>query len=505
MAIPTKTLDDVVKRALANFRTSFPGKPLGPKRFLGRTARALAVTTWGGQKAVEDLNGNIVLSKDSDDETLDGWAFTLGLSDGQGGICRKKPSTATGGAATLTGAMGTNYNDGIKAIAEDGITEIALSGTVTIAGSPPGSGSVAGAFVSVSTGADANLPAGTKCTWESAPFGADPTFILTGALEGAQDTETSPALFERILERLQTPPRGGVDEDYREWSDEGGAGYAYVYDRRSGTGSVDIVVVINGQGQNRAPTGPELTAVQASIDQNKPGAVESATAYAPNMPDANGHFVQIRVVPSKAKYDFDWDDTSGSFDVDLFTAGPPATIRLNTIAPTSLKSQIDIYKSSGNLVDAPRLQVCSTYAHPTGSVVNLPVRAVDYADGGGKTTLTLETLPDNWKTPTASDLVFAYGPIVETIANGIQEYVDALGPSRASGYGDVQTPWQDTMSLNQLVRIAEEAVDTDGTTLVQEVLSGGATIDGVAADVEASDNTTDPPELLYLRGIAVTQ
>jgi hypothetical protein len=44
----------------------------------------------------------------------------------------------------------------------------------------------------------------------------------------------------------------------------------------------------------------------------------------------------------------------------------------------------------------------------------------------------------------------------------------------------------------------------DGTPFVREVPPGQATIDGVPLDVQGSDSSGNPPELLYVKHIAVT-
>src|SRR5262249_54381504 len=149
----------------------------------------------------------------------------------------------------------------------------------------------------------------------------------------------------------------------------------------------------------------------------------------------NGHFVRIRVVPSSARYAFDWDDrTGGELTVDLYTPGPSSTLRLNTIAPDSLLSAIDAFK--GRTGQAPRLQVISQ-----STVINDPIRVVDYASVSGKTTLTLEPLPATWAPPAIGDAVFSYGPAVATLAARVRDLCDSLGPSRRSGFGDRISPW----------------------------------------------------------------
>lgn len=499
-SLPTLSRDAVERRVLAFFRTAFDGLPLGVKRFLGRSARALSNNIWGLHNAIENIDADIVPSAKSSDDVLSDWAFTLGLPDGAGGYGRRVALASSGGVATLTGVLGTAYLDGSIAVAEDGTTEVALSGAVTIAGTPPGFGSVAGAkFVGVTTGVVSNLPVGSKLTWQNPPPGADVSFTLTSALTDGADVEDNPTLFARIITRLQTPPRGGVAEDFREWAESAsGIVYAYIYGRRQGTGTVDVVVVTGGTGQGRIPSETQRAAADAAIQAARPIGAEQVNTLVPSMPNANGHVARVRVAPFASKYNFDWDDTADTYTVDLYTPGPPATLRLNVLAPATLKAQIDAY--AAGTAPAPRLQVLST-----GSVINGSIGCVAWVDGGGKTTLTLETVTSKFTTPTVGDTVYAYGPAVATIAAGVLALADSLGPSRVSGYADSITPWHDRLTVSGLIGVAEAAIDTDGTSLIEEVLVNGATIDGVELDVRGADATvTTAPELLYWKHIAVT-
>lgn len=511
MPLPTQTLSAIIRRVIAPWRTSFPGYPLGPTKFLGRAARSVGLNIWGFQKAVEALDLDIVPSPQSSTDALSAWASLLGLPNGAGGYGRGVATTASGGVATLTGVKGTTYGAGLVATAEDGTTQIQLTSTVTIPGVGTGFGSVQASFASLTAGSVANLAATTVCSWQNPPIGADPTFTLSTGLSGANDTETNAACYGRIVSRLQTPPHGGNAQDLREWAQTiAGISYAYIYPRRSGTGTIDAVIVLAASGQARIPSVTQQNAVIAYYETQRPAGGEAINVLLPYMPTANGHTLRVRVIPTGttagntangSTYAFDWDDTGGPYTVDTggYSAGPPATLRLNTIAPQSLKNAINAYLAGTGT--KPRLQVLST----GGPAINLPIGVVAFADGGGKTTLTLDTVPSGWQSPSNGDTVYAYGPVVATIAAGELALCDALGSSRASNYGDPLTVWNDTLAVNQIARVAEDAIDTNGTPLVAEVPVGGATIDGAAVDVEAQDNTPNAPEVLFLAHVAVTQ
>ena len=506
MPLPTQSQASILARAKAFLRTSFPGLPMGPKTFLGQSGRGIGLNAWAGQKSIEDVDIDIVPAANSSGGLLSSWASLLGLPNGSGIAGQYGPlvpTTASGGAAPLTGTIGTIYTNGLVATGPDGTTQIALSGGVTIPGSGNGSGSIGAVFVAITPGSVGNLPANSVCTWQSPPPGADPTFVLTTGLSGALDNEANSAVFSRVQTRLQVPPRGGVSTDFKIWAQTvAGVVGVYVYPRRSGTGLIDVVITVGGSGVSRVPSAALIALVQTAIDNARPVGAEQANVMAPST--TSGHLLQVRVVPTSI-YPFDWgsDAPGTAFTVDAggFSVGPPATIRLTGLAPTSLKNAIQAYVNGTGA--QPRLQVLST-----GSVINIPVgtsKTTTWSDGGGKTTITLDTLPTGFITPSNGDTIYPYGPVVATIATNLLALIDGLGSSRQSSYGDTLNPWNDTLFLNQLARVAEDAVDATGNPLITEVIAGGALIDGSsAADVVGADNTVTAPELLFASHVAVT-
>ena len=385
---------------------------------------------------------------------------------------------------------GDDYADAITATADDG-TQIALSGSVTIPGTAPGFG-VVSESLSLSQQARRGTFRSEPCARGiHPPSGSDPAFKLTSPLSGGLDIENNPEVFDRISARLQTPPRGGVAEDYRLWAGAvDGVVDVFVYPKRSGVGTVDVVVVSGGSGQGRVPSAAVVAAAQAAISAKAPPGIEGLYARAPAAPNGFGRNVQIRVVPSENSA-FDWDDGGTPLVVSGFSAGPPATITIVGSLPQSLTDAVDFYKAAPATRTPPRLQVLST-VNPVVPI-NVPIGVVDHSGS----VLTLENAPDGWAPPSNGDQIFAYGPVVATIAAGALALVDSLGPSRVRGFADNITPWQDKLTISGLTAVAEDAIDADGTQLIEEVPPGGITINGVAADVQGSDSINGP-ELLYL-------
>lgn len=491
LTIPT--LDTLLAEVAAFFRGSFPGRAAGKQSFLGKVARAIAMALLGLQRSVEAVSRDAVPCDRTSTAGLDSWAYAAGVPSNGGGFGRNVATPASGGAGLCTGVSGTLFADGLRAMASDGTTIVALSGDVTIPGVPPASGSVSGIFLAVTPGSVGNLDAGEILTWESPPAGADATVTLTSPLSGGLDAESDGDLLARIFGRFQVPPKGGAAVDYRDWAEAADPAVerAWVYPGAGGTGTVHVVIGSGGSGTARKPSSTVLAVVQADVDARRPVSVSEATMLLPAT--ATGMVITIRVVPSAARYAFDWDDTDETVTVDAYTPGSPATLQCN--APDSLLAAIDAGKK-------PRLQVFSS-----GSpAVPIQVRAVGYTTAPGvDPTLQLENpLPTGWPAPAPGDWIYAGGPVVEPIATAILAYVDSLGPSRAGGYADENDAWEDTCAIARLVDVAMEARDTDGITrIIKNVYGSTAMIDGFSVDKQGAADIGGVPELLIAKWIQV--
>lgn len=508
MAITIPTYDTLEALVLAHYRARFPTKDLSRDSLLGRLARAEAMALLGLFQAILNADNDAIPSNKSSSEALDAFAEAYGLSDGDDGYGRRVAFAATGGTGNCTGTKGTVFPADSTLSAPDGETIFKLVTEVTIAGSPPGTGSISGTFVAVTEGEAGNLADGTVLTWQSPPAGADPTVTLATDTEGGLDEESDEDLLVRILARLQQPPKGGAASDWRSWGeaaeDEDDASIpinrAYVYPLRGGLGTVHTVVTIAGEGQERRPTPGQVSDVETYIDGVRSVTMQGQTVLRPYMPDASGKEIRVRCTPSLSAYAFDWEPGVTSYTVDTYTAGSPSTLKLNVVAPADLKAAIDDAISGGSpQTTGPRLQI-----RPTNATTALPyqVRVVAYDADLVKTTLTLQNdPPTGWVDPTAGDKVYAGGPIVEQCQEALLDYVDSLGPSRSGGYANELDPWEDTIAVFRLAQIVLDQED-EGTRMVKNVTS--ATIGGVAADVVAADNTTNGPEVLYASHIFVT-
>jgi uncharacterized phage protein gp47/JayE len=500
---------DLRDRAIAFIRNRLPNVDLSEDSYFGQDARAKAALASLIYQAVALVDKE---SPPSDDTTLDGlsaWAFVLGLPNGAGNYGARVPQTATGGIGPVTGTNGTTVNAGSLLTGPDGVTQYELRESVTISGSPPGTGSATGTFDAISAGAAGNLAAGQKLTWSSPVGGIDSTVTLStrvGAEVAGTDAESAESLLARILARFQTPPRGGSAWDYRAWCESfTGVARAYPYPHRDGVGTVHVVLTAGGSGINRRPLALTLDTVRDGVngdggeDGLRPVPAEGFAPLSPYMV-ATGMRIRVRVTLLSTAFAFDWTDTATSYTVDTYTVGPPDTLKLNTLAPADLKAAID----AGT---RPRLQVANT---STGaSVVPVQVRCTAYSDGGGKTTLTLENpLPDGWVAPTVGNSVYAGGPVVEQTCAALAAYVDSLGPARGT-YAASSDPWESSCLINRLIQIVLDQVDGNGARYFANVQSSGATISynggaAAATDVAPTDSSTNGPELLWAQFAVVT-
>jgi hypothetical protein len=502
MAITIYTEEQIANQALAFLRNRFTDRDSSSESFLGKLARMFGMLAAGIQKSALDADNDSVPNTKNSTSRLEEFAYVFGVPSSTVGSYGRKAATPSGGGAGLcTGTLGTSFPADTQLLAPDGITIIKLVSTVTIAGVPPGAGSVAGAFSAVTAGTQGNLAAGTILTWITPPTGSDNTVTLTTGLSGAFDEETDQALLTRILERLQQPPKGGTASDYRQWAEAiQGVSRAYVYPLRGGLGSVHVSIVGPGSGTGRDPGATVKTNVDDYINGStsneglRPVTVQGYTSFRPYLP-GSGLNIRVRVVVNGTSNAYDWNDAGASLTVTAYTApagATPAKIELSSL-PASLSAAITAGSN-------PRLQVLSTGA---SAPVNEQVRVASIDSG---TIVNLESpLPSGFIAPNATDLLYAGGPVVDQIAQALLDYVDSLGPSRASGYASALDVWEDTVAISRLIQVTLDQVDTNGIRLCNTVQAGGATIGGGSSDIEATDTTSSGPELLFARWISVTQ
>ena len=182
------------------------------------------------------------------------------------GIAREGATFAAGNAI-FTGTASVPIPSGSVIQTSDAAFQFATQGSASIGGG----GTVTVPILALTAGAGGNLPAAAPLTLTIAIAGVQPVATADGAgLSGGTDAEADPALRARGLARIQKPPQGGAGTDYVAWAKlVPGVTRVWVYPLNRGAGTVDVLFVMDARANN-IPLAGDITAVQASIDANRP-------------------------------------------------------------------------------------------------------------------------------------------------------------------------------------------------------------------------------------------
>ena len=515
MAVTVYTENEFLERAISALSTNLPGRATHPLSFLGQEARSCAQLLSEIQKsiadadrdsvpAIENLNG-IIRSRCSS-ERLNQWAEFFGLESnrGAGVYGRNIETAATGGGATAGGTPGTIVAINSQLTDPSGTIVIKLVQGVTVGAG----GTVGVTLAAITKGATGNLPAGTRLTWQSPPVGLNPTLVLTTPLSKGAAQESDLDLVLRLLRRMQLPPKGGTANDYQTWTlaatDTDGSSLgidaAYIFPRRNGDGSVDVVATVPGYGATRDPGAVILGKLLTYLNSRKI-ATDTVRVFGPRFVTGEAILITIyRAVPASPAYRWHWDDSAGS----LTTFGDTTTTAMvvtGATLPASLKAAV-------NAGAKPMLQVLV----PAYSPVPLVPRVIAYAENtpAGKSTLTLEAVPLT-TIPTVSS-VYAGSAAVVPVCTAVALYANQLGPSIQSGFQDPARTWESKLTVGRVAQSVIDARDSDGAQpIVYSLNVGRGTSDGIVlrysgsnslADYDLFDNTpAQAPQFALLSGV----
>lgn len=483
------SLAQLIKEGLAAIRIRLPGKNSDLTSYLGKQTYAWTMGLFGLQRTAEAIDRESPPNLKSSDLGIKTWAEISGVPSNNGNYGINGAVIATGGQAPVTGTGGVVVLDGQQLVGPDGVTIFKLVGNVTIPAT--------GTFVAVTAGKVGNLEAGTKLTWITPPTGCGASVVLAIALSGGDDEESIPHLFVRLRDRWQSPPKGGANIDYKEWAESvAGVAAAFVYSRRGGTLTVHVAITAAGSGLTRLASDALILAVQTKLDSLKPTHVDEVIVMTGTMPSTR----PLTIVASAflaVGYQWDWVDTGGSWTVAGYSSAGPVTLTLNTTPDITLRNAV----SNG---DQPLIQVVSSTSG--APVVIEQVRVTSFSGS----VLTLANALS--VAPTVGDAVLAGSYAAPAAAAAILAFVDALGPSRVSGFADEVTRWDDIASVWGCGNAALVVNDTDGITRMFSRLAGvnGLTIQvgagsPAAVDFEPADTYLDPPEIARAARVIVRQ
>lgn len=511
MAVTINSLATVVRNNAAHFRTRFSSKAHDIDAYFGKLSRATAMSILGFLKIARDLSIDAVPGYGISDLAADLWAYAVGVPSNDAAVKygRNQAKGSAGGQGTIKGNAGTPIAANTQLTDSTGQQTYKLDAPVVIGAG----GTVTGSFSAISKGASTNQPKDAILTWVSPPIGVQSQVTLTVALGGGVDRETTSELVGRLLFRTQNPPRGGAAPDWRRWAENyldsnglapGFVKRAYVYPLRGGTGIVHVVIVGGGSGLSRLLSTGIRDAVKAYLDLVR-CTTSQVTVLLPDM-SAAGLDLLVKVSPTVERYAFDWSD--GGFSQGIVAAANN-TITIN--ANVATLAQLATLKDKIDRGLKPRIQIKAA-----NSVLPIVLRATNYTNAA-QSVITLESTPS--VNILVGDLMYAGGPVCTPVAQELQYLVDGrvydstkpnlaphpgLGPSRKSGYADAFDYWDDTLRINAMIDAAMDAVDPadSRTKMVKDVPT--ATLNGVAANKQASDQVVGgTPELLWVKSILV--
>lgn len=135
------------------------------------------------------------------------------------------------------------------------------------------SGAAIVAVTAKDRGIAGNANAGAQLTFAQPISGALPSVtIQTPGLSGGADLEMIDALRVRVLDRMQSPPKGGADDDYVEWAKSAHPDVtrAWVAGQEMAANSVTVRLVTDNAPGGLIPTTAVLDAVTAYILARRP-------------------------------------------------------------------------------------------------------------------------------------------------------------------------------------------------------------------------------------------
>lgn len=228
---------------------------------LRRSNVAVFAKAFGG--AAHMLHGHLdylsrqIIIDTAEAEYLERYAVIWGLA--------RKPADFARGSLDFTGIDGSVIPAGTILQRVDGV-EYTVDDDVTVA-----SGVASVAVTCSSSGDSGNAETGTVLTLGSPISGitSDGTVDASG-LVGGIDSESDDALRDRLLTRIQNPPRGGAETDYQIWATSiEGVSRAFIFPLLLGAGTVSVYIV-NDEATDPIPGSAKVAEVQAYLDDVKP-------------------------------------------------------------------------------------------------------------------------------------------------------------------------------------------------------------------------------------------
>lgn len=188
------------------------------------------------------------------------------------GIYRREATAATG-TLTVTRTAGATIPVGTVFVAADGETRFATTEEPEVDENEI-------PVQCMTIGTVGNREAGETYTLVS-PLSGVATDATGSEMAGGTEAETDDSLRDRLIYRLQNPPRGGTATDYVAWAMEvPGVTRSWCFPKELGIGTVTVRFATDGLTENGVPTEGMVTIVSDYIAENAP-VTAATTVVAP--------------------------------------------------------------------------------------------------------------------------------------------------------------------------------------------------------------------------------
>lgn len=276
------TLSDLIARNRGDIETRLPGADSALRHSVLDVLARMHGGAVSGVYGYLDFLARQLFPDTADGEFLARHAATWGI--------RRKAAVAATATATATGVDGTAIAAGTQAQRIDGQTYRVIAPAVIAAGS------AVLELEAIDAGPQGDLTVGTILTLSSAVLGVNASLTVTAAGTSGALEEDDASLLARLLDRIQTPPRGGSSNDYRAWAlAQPGVTRAWVYPGWMGAGTVGVAFVMD-QREDIIPLAADIEAVQAALDALRPVTAE-VVVFAPTPEPLN---IVLRAAPNTA-------------------------------------------------------------------------------------------------------------------------------------------------------------------------------------------------------------
>jgi len=263
MAMQRPLLGEIVERVEQDIASRLGiGTParVSMARILARAEAGLAHGLYG----YIDTKEKNFLPDTGDEETVLRWANLFSVP--------RISAAAAAGSVQATGSNGAVIPAGWLLQNSDGSAQYTADADATIA-----SGVATIAVTAVDRGEAGNVSTGNTLNFASPITGVlSAVTVLTPGITGGSDIETIDALRVRVLDRMQSPPKGGAASDYVEWAKAAHPDVtrAWVAGQEMAANSVTVRIVTDDAVGGLIPTETVLDAVAAYIEPRRPVTAE---------------------------------------------------------------------------------------------------------------------------------------------------------------------------------------------------------------------------------------